>query len=97
MFSKMIASTSHIYIPSPFYVLWIDKLKGIIGNSMQVSILMSRKMEAEDIFFDSEEIAEEKTIALRSTNIMTRAHTECLQILRHGNSRYIENFIFERN
>ena len=52
---------------------------------MQVSILMSRKMEAEDKFFESEEIAEEKTIALRSTNIMTRAHTECLQILRHGN------------
>ena len=58
---------------------------------MQVSILMSRKMEAEDKFLDCEEIAEEKTIALRSTNIMTRTHTECLQILRHGNQKFIEN------
>ena len=51
---------------------------------MQVSILMSRKMDADDKFFDNEEIAGERTVLIRSTNIMTRAQTECFQILRNG-------------
>ena len=55
---------------------------------MQVSMIQTRKEQAERNYQDCEEIAEERTLKYRDANIMSRSDTESLQIIRRSKSNH---------